>query len=72
MGLRDATYGGGGGGLTPKSLGHAKYTLAGIRGGGGVTQIEAHTGMEKRLVRALAIEYAIQIKTKNTLAHNNQ
>ena len=36
------------------------------------TEIEAHAGMAKRLVRDLAIEEALQEEIKHTLEHNNQ
>ena len=36
------------------------------------TEIEAHAGMAKRLVRDLAIEEALQEEIKYTLEHNNQ
>ena len=37
-----------------------------------LTKIEAHAGMEERLVRDLAIEEALQEEIKDTLERNNQ
>ena len=36
------------------------------------TKIEVHAGMDKRMVRDLAIEEALQEEIKETLEHNKQ
>ena len=54
-----------------EALGNVESTLEGIREKT-FTKIEAHTSMDKRLVRDLAIEEALQDKIKHTLEHNNQ
>ena len=58
---------GGVGDRNHNALGHAKSTLAGIQDKN-FTKIEAHAGMAERTVIDLAIEGAIQIKLKATLA----
>ena len=45
-----------------KSPGHDKYSLYGIKKT--FTKVEAHAGMEERLVRDLQIEEDLQIKIK--------
>ena len=70
MGLRDAAHRRVVGGST-KLLGMLNLPRQGF-GGGGVTKIEAHTGMVEWLVIKLAIEEALQTEINDTLEHNNQ
>ena len=70
MGLRDAANWRWGDRIN-KALGGDESTLEGIREKT-FTKIEAHAGMDERLVRYLAIEEALQKEIKHTLEHNNQ
>ena len=70
MGLRDAAHRRGGREST-KLLGILNIPWQGFRGET-FTKIEAYAGMEKRMVRDLTIEEALQDEIKDTLEHNNQ
>ena len=52
-----------------KYLGKTKYYLTGF---GFFTKIEAHSDMDERMVRDLAIEWDIQIEAKDTPTYKNQ
>ena len=53
---------GGGGEVINKTLGRAKYSLAGINFF--FTKVEAHAGMAEELVRKLVIKEALKIEIK--------
>ena len=71
MGLRDATNKRCGGVESTKLLGVLNLPWQGFEKKT-FTKIEAHAGMDERLVIDLAIEEALQEEIKNTLEHNNQ